>query len=47
MADLTTEHHHEFEEKVQRDLRLDLFRGAGPPNPPAIGACAAGRGALP
>jgi hypothetical protein len=29
MSDLTTEFHHDLEEKVERDLRLDLFRGAG------------------
>jgi hypothetical protein len=29
MPDLTTDRHHGFEEEVRRDLRLDLFRGAG------------------
>jgi hypothetical protein len=29
MPALTTEYHHELEEKVERDPRLDLFRGAG------------------
>jgi len=28
MPDLTTELHHGLEEKMERDLRLDLFRGA-------------------